>query len=904
MFDAIASGRPGATESGSHPPRLVLRAFAAEPAAQLQQQTVLAHWFLRVSRQHPLLITVDDVDYADQPSLAMLAALAERCRQHAVLLALSAERLTFSALPALEVLTGHCTKLTLRALDRTETETLLVSVFGDVPNTTLLAERIHAAAAGRPRECMALARHLIERGVIAYAAGSWTLPQQLEITDMPARVEEVFTARLSALSPLARRLAQLQSLSTYAVFVHEDFVALALAAGAVQIDAALSELLSHEVLQMSGASYRLHHGSMREALLVGLGDGERLALHGALAELYLQTNRPVAGAVSHLLFSGQADRALDLLLPALEQADEPKKLETRSELSCDQLAQLLERALDACERLQRRPRDRSELTRWLFMFSLVTQDRLHTRTAPALLAQLEHDSGLQAWRALEHVAEPMPRLMQALQRAGEQYAATPEHERVYRVDEAIRHLVYYVAISIAIGARTLNGEMLAALAPLLAPFAPLSPILHAMWQNAIAPYEIATGKLVQAYARWLALYEQLAPLEPADLVGVDLIRNAIAFAVGSIDAQLGRDSVGRWAALLDADPLQQVNAMYLRRTLCLHRGDFESAERFRRKAEVLSVQATVRQMFTNTLIVELAINALVRDLTGVKQVGDRIAPLAARHPGWRPYQFLANVHFHHLRGDLHAAVAECEQALAFMAPDGKVASTYMLPWLSIAAAYLHVLFDLERYQEGKAFAERVLAEPTEATAAAAFHEIGGALALIEAKLGDPAAAAARLEAVIAAQQVYNGPGLVLGASYEARARIAIWAGDHAAVERYGQLAAHEYRHGRTSPLGARYERLLQEARSAGMPALLPQLTSFGSTHVGTTALGGGRATVVNSVTSALKSGDDAGERAAIALRLLCEAHAARGGHLYMMRESGLELSASLGADVPDQRLQP
>ena len=39
--------------------------------------------------------------------------------------------------------------------------------------------------------------------------------------------------------------------------------------------------------------------------------------------------------------------------------------------------------------------------------------------------------------------------------------------------------------------------------------------------------------------------------------------------------------------------------MYLRKIVCLQRGDFESAERFRRKAEVLAVQASTRQMFND-----------------------------------------------------------------------------------------------------------------------------------------------------------------------------------------------------------------------------------------------------------------------------------------------------------------
>jgi hypothetical protein len=87
----------------------------------------------------------------------------------------------------------------------------------------------------------------------------------------------------------------------------------------------------------------------------------------------------------------------------------------------------------------------------------------------------------------------------------------------------------------------------------------------------------------------------------------------------------------------------------------------------------------------------------------------------------------------------------------------------------------------------------------------AAHGISRAVALAEAKLGHHASAATRLEAVIANQVKLGISGLHLGASYEARARVAIAAADPAAIETYARLTAGEYRHGRNSPLGARYE---------------------------------------------------------------------------------------------------
>ena len=57
--------------------------------------------------------------------------------------------------------------------------------------------------------------------------------------------------------------------------------------------------------------------------------------------------------------------------------------------------------------------------------------------------------------------DPGERLGQALTRVTEQYGATPEADRVYRVDQAIRNLVFYVVVSIAVGTRSQDIKLVA-----------------------------------------------------------------------------------------------------------------------------------------------------------------------------------------------------------------------------------------------------------------------------------------------------------------------------------------------------------------------------------------------------------------------------------------------------------
>jgi hypothetical protein len=209
------------------------------------------------------------------------------------------------------------------------------------------------------------------------------------------------------------------------------------------------------------------------------------------------------------------------------------------------------------------------------------------------------------------------------------------------------------------------------------------------------------------------------------------------------------------------------------------------------------------------------------------------------------------------------------------------------------AGYLETLVSLGRHAEARTCGEEALARCRTLGIGFMSHGISRALALAEARRNDYAKAVARLDGLIADQKNLGVTGLNLGASYEARARIAIGADDEPSLEQYAELTAKEYRHGRGSALGARWERLMAEARRASSGAL-PRLADF---QPGTLSMQT-RASAKESVDELLRDASNAQERAARALRLLCEDRAARSGFLYLVGDAGLSLAASLGFAAP------
>jgi hypothetical protein len=897
---ALSSARASAAlgvlfeSEGASPPRL--RTLTSSSVSPLQSQTALCDWVLHVTANHPLAIAVDDVHAIDEPSAALLAALASQASRHPLLLIATAEADSPRARSAaVEVLAGHSVRIELEPLTRAQTEDLLGSLFGDAQNLGPLSDGVHRVSAGNPRACMDLARHLVDKGVVSYDGGAWTLPVRLDSTDLPRTAEEAIRDRVAALQPTSRWLAEAQALADD-TFSRGDYQLLRPDSDPNGIDRAISELLSSHLLVGTGKLHSLAHRGWVSALTAGLTPAEREERHRALAVLY-EDKLPIV-AIRHLLAGGLFERALERLAKLLTTAPDASALGGGAQVPSAAVAATVDSALEAAQALGRPARELHELRRWLVQLSVASEDRFYRRVAPAWLEQLKRDSGFLFWHELGDGAGP-GRLKSALAMAAQRYAATPELERVYPPAEAIRLLVYYVIASIAIGSRSMDSDLLESLPPLLEPFAPMSPFADIIRCNALATRQSTSrGQGEQARALWLDVYERLNTMSSAELPYLDRVRYAVAFGIGSQSVRMGLADGATWAELLDKDPRQRVNALYLRKVIALQMGDLEDAERCRRNAEVLALQSMDRQMFTTTLIPELAAHAFCGDLAGVKQVMARIEPLAAASEGWRGYAELAAAQFQQLRGDLEAARAAFARCAARTSRDAAGELRPLVAWAPAVAGHVETLVSLERFDEARAVGEAALVRCQKLGAGFISHGISRALALADAKLGDYAGAVARLDVLIAEQTALGVTGLNLGASYEARARIAIGS-DAASFEEYAKRTATEYRHGLGSALGARWERLMAEARRASRRAQ-PRRADGPSDGLATDV----RTTATEMLSKVLADASTARARAEGALRLLCDDRTARTGYLYLVGDGGLSLAASLGSvAAPDGLLQ-
>jgi len=783
-------------------------------------QTVeLTRWVARASRQHPLLIIVDDCEQLDDVSLGLLCKLVQRAaKQHLILLMASSEARDTAPPVGVKVLRSHSELWTLDPLSLEETAQLLASIFGDVPNLALLSARIHELSAGNPRETLSIAQHLIDRRSICYEGGSWSLPQQLTAALLPQGALGLVQLRCERLQPLARALAQAHTLVVEERFSLDDYALVARhlsddpTLAASLIAGALEELTAASVLLHEDGLYKLSATSAR-VLREALEPDFQRAAYRALAHRSQHKARHPFATARLLLQGGELERGVASVLEIVHRARSREQLFAESQLSADEVARVLTLALESAIALNYRARDVHDIRHCLLLASVSTEADFYSRVAPAFCEQVVQDSGLADYRQLSHVADPGERLRLALSAAAARHADAPEHERGYAPVDAIRLLTHYAVVSLAEGSRAYDMRMAAAMPTLLEPFTPLSPLVAAIQQSSLALLEASLYRQTErAAARWRSVYDELANVTGQDRAVVATIRMATAYGLGICYAALGMRAALDWVDVLDQDPLQRVNAMYIRKILRLQHGDLEGAERYRRQAETLALQARTRQMFNNTISLELSVHAAAWDLTGLQQINARIEPLAQRYEGWSPFQHLGQGHYLRVLGDLPGAERAYRQCIALSEPKPEHPLRSILAWPLAVAGLTDTLLSLDRTTEAHTLVAAAYAISQARQMHATVFEVARMLGLTETRLGRYDQGSVRLDKVIADQRSLGVSGLNLGASYEARARAAIWAGDTPAVERFSALAAQQYRYGHGSMLGVRYERLMEEAQ--------------------------------------------------------------------------------------------
>ncbi len=306
--------------------------------------------FQALAKRHPLLLILEDLQWADRGTISLLFHLGRRLPGQRILI-MGAYR-TSDVFPHRSN-TRHPLASVINefqrdfgeaeiSLDESDGREFIDAYLDSEPNRLDEAFRttLYRHTGGNPLFTVELLRGLQERGdLIRDGAHRWMAREELDWEKLPARVEAVIAERIHRLSPALQAL--LESASVEGDLFTAEVVARVRDVPAPEIVRELSGNLSkqhrlvmaHSLEQLPGngqrlSRYRFHHVLFQKYLYQQLDDVERAYLHHAVGEalehLHGQSGedrRTIAPQLAwHFERAGAIDKAVTYLLEAGEQA--------------------------------------------------------------------------------------------------------------------------------------------------------------------------------------------------------------------------------------------------------------------------------------------------------------------------------------------------------------------------------------------------------------------------------------------------------------------------------------------------------------------------------------------------------------------------------------------------------
>lgn len=246
----------------------------------------------RIAAKRPLLLVLENLQWADSASLEMLHFVARQIGNDRVMLigthndpdlrGSAALRGTERSLRGL----NGAQRIRLHPLSADDVVSLLEQRFGaERARVTPLAERLHRWTAGNAFFVDETVTSLVQSGQLHQAHGGW-IGWDVEDLHVPATIREAVLSRLADRSPDAQRLADVAAVLG-AEATHDELAAVS-ELQSERLIAAIDELRSADVLteRANGDDivYDFSHPLLQETLYAEIGLARTRSLHGTIAE--------------------------------------------------------------------------------------------------------------------------------------------------------------------------------------------------------------------------------------------------------------------------------------------------------------------------------------------------------------------------------------------------------------------------------------------------------------------------------------------------------------------------------------------------------------------------------------------------------------------------------------------
>ncbi|HET7456923.1 MAG TPA: AAA family ATPase [Gemmatimonadaceae bacterium] len=304
---ALAVGGEGRESSAAAQP--VGREPAAESKARLLWS--FAQLLARAAARQPLLLVLENLQWADSSSLELLHFTARQIASHRVALLCTYNESELDQSPTLRaaeqsLLSLGAARLTrLEPLSHADTEALVRETFGaDAATTREFAAKLYSWTRGNPFFVGETLKALVESGQLHRRDGVW-LGWEVEALALPRSVRDAVLVRVNRLGAGARAVANMAAVVGARVS-HEALVAIS-GRPEPEVLEALDELRDQGIFAESAdggvVRYDFSHPMMRDVLYRELGIVRARMLHATVAEaleaLYARGGRRGDSPLAH-----------------------------------------------------------------------------------------------------------------------------------------------------------------------------------------------------------------------------------------------------------------------------------------------------------------------------------------------------------------------------------------------------------------------------------------------------------------------------------------------------------------------------------------------------------------------------------------------------------------------------
>ncbi|MCP4600632.1 MAG: protein kinase [Proteobacteria bacterium] len=869
---------------------------ATERRARIQ--AALLAFFVEASSGRTLVIQVDNIHRADESSAAFLSALAHEAKDHR-LIVMGTLRIgeTMSAPAAIKAFSESGRRIKLSRLTESDTAELIESVFGDTPNADRLAGWMYQVSSGNPLEYMELARHLVDKKIVSYVEGMWVLPAELSKDELPNSLAEAMEARVAALGPGARALAETLS-------VHRGETSLELCVAVAEDKeekktlSNISELIADGVLVSSGDGYRFSQETLREALLMELDDERRRELHLRVGEALLasgtERSEEIIEAGWHVLRGGDQSRGADLLAGAA------RSLAIQGDAMAA-AAPALEAALEVYERERRPPAARVRLKSILVSLGYFFDRGLAERYGEETIRQLFKFSGFSTAARLSPFLGRRLSLLIGILSAVILRLMTPKSKRGPKVQRAINYFFRTTTSLIGVKGICMDIEGVSKIFSYVEPLSGFGRkhagyAIYCLCQTLLIGIMGRESEAHESCIRTTKLLNDPNACTQLHMETRQGLLSGILNGLGANESFRDGPSVLGVAEQLEriGTRIADVMAHQVRMLYHLMRGEIELTKEHQSNVEMHALQGgTTWQVDLFVGIHEGLASSLQRDVISLKRVIENLTRLSKTIPFLKYHlETMQSIQLY-LRGDYQEAIEATEALMASIKPRKHI--LWQFPYTVQAMA----LNEIGEHARAKQVCLDALsyANPRDRIYVMKYLRLEQQIAIADAGLGDEEGAAKRIDGLIERHTKYGNP-VIMSILHETRAQVAIVAQDSKAFEQH-LLEMKRWCHVARNPAMLAYcETIADKGAKAGVS--WPPSTDPASADDVATTISSLRANkVVNNVLSRCQNLE---ESAGHALHMIVEQARGVSGFLYLLDNEKLYLAASLSENEPQEEL--